>query len=635
MKYPIVQYTSNQTGSTSTFKGLNRTPKGQGGEWVDMDNLDVEEYPCLSPRFEHSSPFDLSLSDSLSGKVCAVAEVMRDTGEYQGFTGVLLYDTAIMPDGTTTEKNFVFVYNGEIKHVGQEPTSHSSTVPTRTALWQYTKIDDVTDDEVAAFKENMERVIWTVTAIGGRYAINGYDPVLKRGRYFTYNTKKIYDTGSSKLEELERTVVPSDEQITYSSVTFGTKTTVGDKVCYIRTTDENNKFSDKFSEGDYLLIRTEKGYNDVFPYSEHGSDIKYAVIKEIDSDTIGDNFREFMYYYATDAAGRKHTNTSQSNVSATLGVFVPPMNHIAAFGKRIWGVNPEEDAVYSSVFDTPFKMINTDAQLDNAMSWQTVLGTADEAVGVCAAVSEMLVMKKNSIMRISGTNASNFMIAGIYKNCGCIDIRSCAECAGTVFYLGRNGFYAYSGAQPTLISTDLHCTYTSAVCTTDGVKYYASAIRADNGSHEFLIYHIRSGAWYKWNSTPEAAGFCRIGTEVYEAYNTNSGGKIIGLCAGPAAEPWQCESVVHFEGSNTQKAVNELWIRAELKAPMTVYTSVNGEAWTTHKPLEPKGRIFCYKVPVRLSPGDYWQYKLESADTAVIHNIERAYEEGGGRHYVY
>jgi hypothetical protein len=105
------------------------------------------------------------------------------------------------------------------------------------------------------------------------------------------------------------------------------------------------------------------------------------------------------------------------------------------------------------------------------------------------------------------------------------------------------------------------------------------------------------------------------------------------LCSGTGSTSWSCESVEHYESVNTFKAVNELWLRAFVGDTITVETSVNGGEWKEHKTLEPKGRVYMYKIPVRLSPGDFWQYRLKGKGEAVIHNIERVYDSGGGRHY--
>lgn len=397
--------------------------------------------------------------------------------------------------------------------------------------------------------------------------------------------------------------------------------------------DKDNKLSDRFCEGDYLWIKGSR-WNDTNPYGEYGTLKKYAVVKEFEEFSMNDgsSYRENMYYYVAYPDGKLASNTKLTYQTVTLGVFVPPMKHIAVFGRRIWGVNPEEDSVYASVFDTPFKLINTDAQLDNSMSWQTVIGTADTGEGVVGAASEVLVMKRNSLIRMNGTSASTFAMTGIFNNCGCIDIKSCAEAAGTVYYLGRNGFYAYDGSQPKIISNKLNCSYSSAVGYSDGVKYYASAIRADNNEHEFLVYNISRGIWLKWSDTPPVKDFFRVGGSVFAAYNEDEG-YVVELCGGNEAQEWFCESVNHYEDSNRFKGVNELWIRGDIKENVKVYTSVNGGEMKEHKELAPKGRMYMYKIPVRLSPGDFWRYRLEGRGECVIANIERVYEEGGARYY--
>lgn len=649
MKYPITAYRSNEQGSTSTFRGLNRTDKGNAGEWLNENDLDTEHYPCLAPRMKHGASLPLNTAGTLNGKICACAESIKDDGEYKGFTGVLLYNGCIDDNGDTIT-NFCFAYNGEIRHIGAESTS-GYHVPERTALWIYdTDFDDITTEELEAFSAEIERVVWSIAMIGGRYVINGFDPVLKRGRYFVFDPRIVYD---SINKEKERLVVQSGIQAKCTELSFG-RTTALERgyseykyINYIQSNNENVDFSEVFCEGDYLLISdvtNSRGDSapafekyQTYPYRKSGRLIKYAVIREIEKHygSSGDFMYQRIYYYATTPSGKFVESEYRSGMNATLGTFVPPMQHISSFGRRIWGVDPEEDAVYSSVFDTPFKLMNTDAQLDASMSWQAIIGTPDTAVGVFPAVSEMLVMKRNTLARITGTNGTNFAVAGVYSNCGCIDIRSCAEAAGTVIYLGYNGFYAYTGAQPEIISKNLNCRYKSASGFTDGMKYYASAIRADTDAHEFLVYDLDSGVWHKWSNTPITITGIRIGDNMYIAYNSGNEGHMLKLCGGNEAQPWECESVIHFEGTNTQKAVNELWIRGETESDISVYTSVNGGDWKEHKLLVPKGRIFMYKIPVRLLPGDFWQYKLGSAGQTVIHNIERIYEEGGGRHYAH
>lgn len=650
MHYPIVQHAANERASTSVFKGLNRTYSGNSGEWTDCDNLDTLNYPCLVPRKKHGEVLGLNSDNTLHGKICACAELLKDDGKYNGFTGVILSDDCTDADGNKL-KNFCFVYNGEIRLIGEEKAGYTSSLPNRTALWIYnTERDDVTEEDIAAFNENMERIIWTVAAVGVRYVINGFDPILKRGRYFVFDSSESYDTLN---KEKVRLVVPADAQASYTGVRFGrTKyaaggVSVSSYINFMETEKKSQDFADYFSEGDYLLInnvlRSDGSQPNIleeyqtYPYRKSGNNIRYAVIHSIETEYYeSGSFKcHRMYYYTVTPSGKFVTMDTQSNLQVQLGIFVPPMQHIAVMGRRIWGVDADEDKIYASVFDTPFKLMNTDRELDNAMSWQISPGTADTAVGVFPAVSELLAMKKNSVIRINGTAASSFMITGIFKNCGCIDINSCAEASGTVYYLGYNGFYSYDGAQPELISNKLNCRYSSAIAYSDGMKYYASAVRADNGEHEFLVYDIRLKIWLKWSKTPAARGFMRIGDAVYICWNENDEGHIMQLCGGNEFEDWSCESVRNFEDANTFKAVNELWFRCKAENGIRVFTSVNDSAMKEHKELVPKDRLFIYKIPVRFLSGDYWSYRIEGSGNAVVQNIERVYEEGGGRHYAH
>lgn len=648
MLYPYSQNIPSTSGSLSTFRGINRTERGRSGEWSEAFDLDTEHYPCLAPRKKHGSIISINSDGTAvidgsvpaTAKIAACGEIIKDDGEYHGFTGVALYDFCALND-TETEKNFCFIYNGKVQNVGTINADPGS----RTALWQYAAYDQITDEELSSFKNDIERVIWSVVCVGTRYVINGYDPVLKRGKLFSFDPE----------DEDTQAVIDAAGQREFSGgISMGSTSSVShgyneySHVNYISSSSSSNysckDFSEYFSEGDYLLIEVTEGYADdyvlkkhsTFPYSRSGSYTKYAVVREI-VNKYDDNVLESstIYYYSTRADGKFNTNSRISSVKVRLGTFTPPMQHIAAFGSRIWGVNPDEDSVYASVFDTPFKMINSDTQLDKAMSWQIVLGTPDRVTGVFPAGSELIVFKRNSLIRINGTSAFSFGITGMFRNCGCIDIHSAAECAGCVFYLGYGGFYAYDGSQPRIISSDLGRSYTAAFGFCDEDKYYACAV-TDTNETEFLVYDIKNRIWHQWQGTSNLCGIFRVGADIYMAFNDN-GGKVRKLCGGRDLSAWSCESVIHYESANDFKGINELWIRAKIEEgnKIDVYTSVNNSEWKPHKQLVPKGRIFVYKIPVRFLSGDFWKYKLVGTGGAIIYGIERIMDFEGRRHYAH
>lgn len=659
MRYPIVQYRNNEAGSTSSFRGLNRCDRGNGGEWLDCMDIDTGHYPCLAPRKEHGK-----VCDSVDGKIRLVCEPLRNNGSYNGFTGIIYTDAAVTgvnEDGKPqTAYNCCFCYNGEIMSVGAV-TSDADEKPERTALWIYDSVmDGVSEEDIAGLE--IERVEWSAAYINGRIAINGYDPVLKRGKYFVFEIDKD--------DESRNIVIPSGNQYTFEEIGMGYRSGIKagyDEYSHIGYFGCNKKFSagavkydfsEYFNEGDVLMIEVDtgsEGYDEswdrlnVYPYRKESEDgkylhskrAKYAVVREIvnEYDDEGTLKMSRVYYYASSADGKLYHPSALysdgakvsgiSGVNATIGIYVPTMSHISGYAGRVWGVNEEEDSVYASVFDTPLKIINTDAQLDMAMSWQVELSTSDSAVGVISAVSEMLVLKKNSLIRIGGTSAFSFAITGVFKNCGCIDIRSAVEVTGAVYYLGYNGFYMYDGSQPQIISAKLNRSYKSAVAFTDGNKYYAYATATD-GETELLVYDIRYNIWHKWSVDGSVTGAFRCGDKLYMCGES----EIYPICTEAEVQEWSCESVEHWESVNDAKGVNALYVRAFIAddAMIEFATRSNGGEWMTHEVLEPKGRAYVYKIPVRISPGDFWQYRLRGSGTVVIHNIERAYAEGGRKH---
>lgn len=632
MRYPRVQYGSGRNSAVGQFSGLNRTERAYPGEWADALDLDTEHYPCIAPRRSDSAALSISYADSegdtipSDAVIAACATPPRDVmnpDTYHGFTGVIRCSL----EGT---QNYYFSYKGVIQKTGTQNGGPGDS----GELWVYNDTDGLSDEELAAF--DITRIEWTIVNLGARYVINGFDPVLRRGRYYTF------DPGADApalVSSAAQSLVSNARLYRTSAVRRGYS-----EYSYVNTiTSDSFDFSAVFSEGDYLMIKVLASSNvdesyfsryETHPYITSGTLTKYAVIREVvtEYNDSGSIKSSVIYYYTTRPTGKHNSNSSEMRgARLMLGTFVPPMAHIASFGTRIWGVDPDEDRIYASVFDTPHKLMNTDAQLDVSMSWSTVLGGFDSAKGVIGAGSELLVLKSGSLVRINGASAASFGITGIFRSCGCLDIHSAAEIGGIVIYLGSDGFYAYDGSRPMLISEELACRYTGAAAFGRGMKYYANAVRADNGETEFLVYDLRRGIWHKWSGLDNFSGAFVQGSGIYAAL----GSRVAQMCCSDEVTSWSCVSPPHYESENRFKGVNELWIRARIDEGtiIRVYTSVNGGGWKEHKTLEPKGRVFLYKLPVRLHECDFWQYKLVGTGGAVILNIERVYDEGGGRHY--
>jgi hypothetical protein len=292
-------------------------------------------------------------------------------------------------------------------------------------------------------------------------------------------------------------------------------------------------------------------------------------------------------------------------------------------------------------------MINTDAQLSTAGSVELPLDGVARLTGIAALNSELIVFSSDMLYRVASTG-TGFSALGRFGHCGCIDGRSVAEIGGVLYYLGRHGFMEYNGSYPTVISQKLNTRYESAIGLTDGVKYYVSAKIADTERTEYLVYDPRYKIWHKRDERAFESGYNADG-KLYVLRSEESASldgvtenlpNLITrayIVGGGDLLSWECTSGELIESTLDFKGINELWIMANIPVGghIKVYTSVNGEEMAHRITLSGKGRTSIYKVPVRLSAGDFWKYKLEGSAGSAVLRMERKFNTEGRRHYVY
>ena len=78
-----------------------------------------------------------------------------------------------------------------------------------------------------------------------------------------------------------------------------------------------------------------------------------------------------------------------------------------------------------------------------------------------------------------------------------------------LFYLGRDGVFAYSGSAPQLVSEKLGALgYRDGVGGTDGIRYFLSA-RDRDGNWGLYSYSTQTGLWFREDGK-QAVDFCRL-----------------------------------------------------------------------------------------------------------------------------
>lgn len=312
---------------------------------------------------------------------------------------------------------------------------------------------------------------------------------------------------------------------------------------------------------------------------------------------------------------------------------IPKMAACCLHQNRLWGAAANGEYIYASALGNYGEFYQQEGLEDDSLSFEI---TTDGKFIAIASFRDMIVaFKRNSMTVIYGNMRSNYSVEQTIDGIGCIDMQSIHTVGGILYFLGENGFYAYNGGQPELISQKLNCRYEKAYGFGDADRYYASAKRAEDGEYELLAYDVRYGIWTKEDAL-EVVGAVFYKNRLYAATSD----AVYEFDAKDAEEAfcWEAVSVPQDEGTFSDKGVNELRIRAKIPpgAGIRVYTAVDGGEFLLQKELLPlpeeNGATACcvYRVPVRFQNAQRYQVKLAGWGDCVIYDMERALY-GGGR----
>ena len=140
--------------------------------------------------------------------------------------------------------------------------------------------------------------------------------------------------------------------------------------------------------------------------------------------------------------------------------------------------------IYASALGNYGEFYQQEGLEDDSLSFEI---TTDGKFIAIASYRDMIVaFKRNSMTVIYGNMRSNYSVEQTIDGIGCIDAQSVHIVGGLLYFLGENGFYAYNGSQPEMISQKLNCRYTKAYGFGNTERYYASAKREDDGTYELL-----------------------------------------------------------------------------------------------------------------------------------------------------
>lgn len=625
--------------SAYNFYGLNRLKRASRGEFSDMKNMSAVEYPCAAPRPSRRAAVNM---ESIQAVCAPDSAKVKELTHFTGIAGG------------------VFYYDGAAKSG-----------------------DNKLGDEYK----------WSVIRMGSMYVINGYCPDADNGSksimYYYDTDTDVFDYGSKTMEDLILTSGTGSKGNYLATFRFGFDAVVDYKV-----TDESGKiiadnslFFDKYASASGTTLPSANIFEQVFDVGEEvtidgfpdresnigqvwiymgtndevvpqtAQDFHYnntvdsdiirdpqdidrytitsAVVKGFDtSSVIISGVKAYIHYIYFDLYNSSGDSLDFDNMALSSGTCycsgarlmrrTRQFNHITAHHNRIWGTLPNGNMIYASASDDAFSFSSSDVVSRYAA--RIVSDTPGAFTGICEYGSEVVAFKEDSITVIYGSNAANYS-ASVIEGVGCIDPDSIAVTPDGVIFLAYHGFYIYSGGVPQCISSKLNAAYSSATAGFDGSIYYASAVRG--AVRELLTYDTRYGLWHIQDDI-DIIGFFRFRGSFYFA----AGNTVFEACSALGDVPdWSFTSTRLYDNSLDNKAVTELWIRADVSegSHFTVETSIDGKSFTYHGSFSASGHNV-FRCPVRAIMGSCYYYRISGTGMVVFYEIELMRAEGGRRY---
>lgn len=400
--------------------------------------------------------------------------------------------------------------------------------------------------------------------------------------------KKYYDTEKKTFGDME---------ITYSAkgLVFGTNE---DGLSTITTTGAD--FS--FQEGDGIKI------SGCAVAPENNTSI---IVRGVDGKT--------MTFYSNSFTAATETGT------VTIKREVPDLDFICENNYRLWGC--KGNTIYASKYADPLNFNVFDGLTGD--SYYIQVGSDGEFTGCASFSSHICFFKEDVLHKLYGSKPSNYQIVtasvfGVQAGCE----RSLVTINETLYYLGRNGVYAYNGGVPDLVSEAFGTRRFSEACAeTDGEKYYISMY--GDGEWGLYAYDVRRGLWIREDDT-HALDMMSFDGKTYflgadgNLYSINGDAEI-----SDETIEWGVTFCTFTETMNERKGYSRLGIRLELgeNAYLTVEISIDDGNWkeiyTTHNK-----RAKTISIPVIPNRCDNFRIRLSGMGECKIKSLVREFTIG-------
>lgn len=303
---------------------------------------------------------------------------------------------------------------------------------------------------------------------------------------------------------------------------------------------------------------------------------------------------------------------------------IPELDFVAERDNRLWGCSTKNHEVYCCKVGDPKNWYNYETGADNA--WAATVGSDGDFTGCTKYSTYMLFFKENAVHILRGDKPSNFSLTekelpGVRKGCS----KSVQIIDETLYYVGRNGVYAFDGSVPQKISNNITEDISDAVSGVYQSKLYISCLLG--GKRAVLVYDPRTGIWDKEDDT--VFQFTAYSDGQLHFVDVN---KTMRTIAGNQKETmnWYLESGDIVENSLNQKYIAKLklnlWL--ELDSEVTVLLKFDDEPLWHKKGYIRSTRNKTYTIPIMPRRTGKYRIRLEGTGQMKLLGMSKEVEQG-------
>jgi hypothetical protein len=296
----------------------------------------------------------------------------------------------------------------------------------------------------------------------------------------------------------------------------------------------------------------------------------------------------------------------------------PDIDYACVHMNRVFGV--KNNTVYASAWGkyndwTTFAGQSTDA-------WaKDVASEGGNFVGIIRYQNHPVIFKSEQMYEVYN-NKPDFVTQPGYK-IGALSNRAIIEANKVLYFVGKEGVYAYRGGDPVLISENLFERYSDAVLGTDGRLLYVSLY---NGTEwKLYVYDTFKPKWWQ-EDLLHVVQFAKIGEY---AYALDSSGALYKFNSGSEIVNWSIETKDFTEEMFNKKNVDKIRIRVELDpgTSFNVYKKVNNRDYTLEKSYSATG-VQSFSVILKVQMADRNKIKLAGTGGFKLYALQYEYTKG-------